>query len=193
MNENQVSDQAYSSIRGWSMTMGILMMLLGVFTIVFSVATTFVTIFLLGAVLAVRGLLEGVYALFTMRQEWFWRRLAGGILSLVIGVLLLSRPQLSAAAFTLFVAAFLIAHGLFKTIVAPFSHAPVWGWDMAGGVLSFVLGLWVWSGWPVNALWFIGMLIGVEILTQGMIITTLPFAAAAGKPTGQGTPGTYAR
>ncbi|MBD3317535.1 MAG: HdeD family acid-resistance protein [Chitinivibrionales bacterium] len=182
--QNQSNIDIHSKVGAWSMTIGILMMILGIFTITFSVATTFITILTVGLVLAVRGLFEGIYALFTMRQEWFWRRLLGGILSLVIGVLLLSRPQLTAAAFTLFIAGFLIAYGLFRAIAAPVTHAPQWGWELISGILSLALGVWVWTGWPTSALWFIGLLVGVEILAQGMVLTAIPFALSKGRPSG---------
>lgn len=176
---------ARAGLSALSMSMGILMILLGLTVIGFSVAATFITVVTLGIVLAIRGLFEGVYALFSMDREWFWRRLLGGILSLVIGVLILSRPGLTIAALTLFIAAFLIADGLFKAIAAPISHQARWGWEMASGILAVIIGVWVWSGWPTNALWLIGLLIGVEILSQGIAMMAFPFVM--GKPSGGGT------
>lgn len=177
MNQGTMdAKSSHKKLTAWSMTIGILLMVLGVVTIIFSVTTTFVTMLLIGGALAIRGLFEGVFALSTMHEEWFWRRLLGGVLSLVIGLLVLSRPELTAAAFTLFIAAFLIAQGLFKTIAAPVTHAGNWGWDMIAGVISLIAGLWVWSGWPINAFWIVGLLVGVEILSQGIVITALPYA-----------------
>lgn len=184
---NQTNQTLPSAVRAWSTTIGVLMMILGIVTISFSVATTFVTVLVLGFILAGRGLFESVYALFTMRQEWFWRRLLGGILSLVIGVLILSRPTLTVAALTLFIAGLLIAHGLFRAIAAPVTHVPQWGWEMLSGIISLALGVWIWTGWPTTALWFIGLLVGIEILTQGMVLTALPFILGKGKPAGRGT------
>jgi uncharacterized membrane protein HdeD (DUF308 family) len=169
-------ESSYRSFKGWSIAIGILMMLLGVVTITLATATTFMTVLLLGSVVLVRGVFEVIHAVQTHGQEGFWARLFEGILAVVIGLFLLLRPGISALGITLFIAALLVVGGLVRAIAAPIEHPKGWGWAMFGGIVSFALGVWLWSGWPVTAIWFIGLLVGVEILATGITLTALPFA-----------------
>jgi uncharacterized membrane protein HdeD (DUF308 family) len=47
---------------------------------------------------------------------------------------------------------------------------------LASGVLSLILGLLIWSQWPVSGLWAVGVLVGVNLLGTGMALVTLASA-----------------
>ncbi len=42
-----------------------------------------------------------------------------------------------------------------------------WGWTVASGSVSALLGLLVLSQWPVTDVWFLALFIGVELLVVG--------------------------
>ncbi|MBD3241076.1 MAG: HdeD family acid-resistance protein [Chitinivibrionales bacterium] len=170
-----VAESTYRGFRAWSFGLGGLMILLGLLAIILSATTTFATMLFLGAIIAARGIFELIYALAGYRHAGFWRTLFGGVLSVVIGLLILSRPEITAAALTLLVAAFLVTGGLFRAVSAPIERNEYWVLELAVGVISLLLGLWVWSGWPTTALWFIGLLVGIEILVRGIALVALPF------------------
>lgn len=177
MNDTNRIDRTVSrSFLGWSTTLGIGMIILGIVTIVFSVLTTFATIILLGAVIIIRGVIEIIYAARSYHHEGFWMSLFGGILALIIGLLILIRPGIAAATITLFIAAFLFISGLYRLISAFIEPQPHRALVVFSSILSLALGALIWSGWPVSALWFIGLLIGVEILSTGIVMTLFPFA-----------------
>jgi uncharacterized membrane protein HdeD (DUF308 family) len=169
-------EQTVEHIGAWSATLGILMIILGLFAILGAVTTTFVSLFFIGGILVVRGLFQGIYAFVSLRREHFWHNLFGGILSLLVGLLVLARPAMTAAVLVLLVILYLIGTGLFRTIAAPVQHGRGWPWEMVAGILSLVLGILLLAGWPAISLWAIGLFIGIEILMLGVVMTALPRA-----------------
>jgi uncharacterized membrane protein HdeD (DUF308 family) len=51
-------------------------------------------------------------------------------------------------------------------------------------VLSLILGLLIWSQWPVSGMWAVGVLVGVNLLGTGLALVTL--ASTLNKPLGHG-------
>ena len=68
---------------------------------------------------------------------------------LAVGILLLVNPVEGALALTIVLAAFLVVEGVFKIIMAwRVRGHPRWGWLLASGILSLVLGALIWAQWP---------------------------------------------
>jgi uncharacterized membrane protein HdeD (DUF308 family) len=63
---------------------------------------------------------------------------------------------------------FFLFEGLVKVFLA-FQVRPAanWGWILTSGVLSLVISAIIWSNWPGDALWVIGLLLGINILFSG--------------------------
>lgn len=174
--ENITEKNMVDRYKTWSIAMGVGLIILGLLTIAVAGFTTFVTVVFLGLILSVRGIVDAVHAVGSRHEKGFWWRMFGGTLSLVIGVLLISRPVVGILSLTFLIAVFLITSGLFRTIAAPIEQGSQWGWLMFGGITSLILGFIVLSGWPVSAIWFIGLMVGVEILIQGIVMVTLPYS-----------------
>jgi uncharacterized membrane protein HdeD (DUF308 family) len=47
---------------------------------------------------------------------------------------------------------------------------------MLSGIISLAFGIWIIGVWPSISLWLIGLLIGIEILVQGIVMIRLPYA-----------------
>jgi uncharacterized membrane protein HdeD (DUF308 family) len=43
-----------------------------------------------------------------------------------------------------------------------------WAWMLGAGVLSIVLGVCVWNGWPVSGARAVGLLVGVRLISAGV-------------------------
>jgi uncharacterized membrane protein HdeD (DUF308 family) len=166
----------FKKIQTWSLAVGIAMIIIGLLTSTFAMFTTFFTIIFLGIVLAARGVADIISAFMPHHYKGLLWHLFGGILSIAIGVLIVTRPGITAAVFTYLIAAFLIILGLFKTIAAPIEHEANWGWMMLSGIISLAFGIWIIGVWPAISLWLIGLLIGIEILVQGIVMIRLPYA-----------------
>src|SRR3954454_7963350 len=50
-----------------------------------------------------------------------------------------------------------------------------WGWDLTTGVVALLLGLVAIASWPISALWLIGTLVGIEVVTRGAAVLALGF------------------
>ena len=134
------------------LALGILMIVLGTLGFFQPIAYTVATAILFGALLLVSGG-TGIVAAFKM-EGWKGKTAAIllALLYLIAGALLLLHPVLGALSLTLVVAAFLTASGLVK-IWMGFTHREQhgWGWLVASGVLSLVLGFLIYAEFPGRA------------------------------------------
>lgn len=177
--------EALSRNWGWLLAFGILMIILGMFAIGAPVVATVAVQIMLGWLLVIGGIAEGIHAF--MAKDWrgFFLELLSAVLYLVVGVLLLVNPLLGAAALTLLLAAFLVVEGIFKVIMAMrVRDHRGWGWLLASGVLSLILGVLIWAQWPASGLWIIGLLVGIQLLFTGWSLVMLALAARAHRQAG---------
>jgi uncharacterized membrane protein HdeD (DUF308 family) len=69
---------------------------------------------------------------------------------------------------------FLMMEGVSKVVFAltirPF---PNWGWVLASGLVGIPLALILWANLPVTAVWLIGFLLGLNLISVGAAIAYL--------------------
>lgn len=162
--------------RGWLIGLGVVLAVLGLVALGAAVATTAISVVLLGGLLVIGGIAEIVHAFSAPRWGGVALSLLGGVLYMVVGWLLLARPVESAVTLTLLLAAFLMVSGLFRVLAVPILRLRHWGWVMASGIVSFLLGVAIWAQWPVSGLWVIGAYVGVEMLVFGVSLMMLGLA-----------------
>jgi uncharacterized membrane protein HdeD (DUF308 family) len=167
------SETEIRSTRGWLIGLGVALAVLGAIALVTSVATTVVSVALLGVVLLIGGIAQIVHAFSAQRWSGVFLELLAGVLYVVVGVLTLGRPVESAVVLTLLLASFLMVAGLFRVFAAPIVQMPNWGWVFASGVVSLLLGLAIWTRWPVSGLWVIGAYVGAEMIAHGISLAML--------------------
>jgi uncharacterized membrane protein HdeD (DUF308 family) len=166
----EIDRSMYDRIQTWSLSTGIGLVFLGLFTSSFALFTTFLTILFLGVILVVRGVGDIIAVFMPHNKKGLVWHLFGGILSIAIGIVMISRPGVTVATLTYLLAAFLLVLGLFKTIAAPIEHDANWGWMMLSGIISLIFGIWIIGMWPAVSFWLVGLLIGIEILVQGIVM-----------------------
>ena len=93
---------------------------------------------------------------------------------MLIGFLFLRDPAQGLATITLLLIVFFMIEGISKVVFAltirPF---PNWGWVLARGLVGIVLALILWANLPVTALWLIGVLLGLQLISVGAAIAYL--------------------
>jgi uncharacterized membrane protein HdeD (DUF308 family) len=172
--------QALSRNWGWLLAVGILMIILGVIAIGAPVVATIAVQVMLGWLLVIGGLAEGIHAFMAQGWRGFLLELLSAILYLAVGILLLVNPVEGALALTVVLAVFLIVEGIFKIIMAlRVRDHRGWGWLLASGILSLILGVLIWAQWPASGLWVIGLLVGIQLLFTGWALVMLALAARA--------------
>jgi uncharacterized membrane protein HdeD (DUF308 family) len=166
--------------RGWFVGLGAVLVALGLCSIFLPFLGSLVTTFVIGWLLMVAGVAEGIHAYQNRAWgHWGWEALAG-VLSLVAGFLLVAFPLRGTVALTLILAAWFTAEGLIKIIRAVQHRGmPAWGFLLFDGILALVLGLLILVRWPSTAVWAIGLLVGVDLLFGGMSLLLIGMRAGA--------------
>ncbi|MFW6155135.1 MAG: HdeD family acid-resistance protein [Planctomycetota bacterium] len=93
----------------------------------------------------------------------------GGLMALG-GVALLLRPLLAAGVMTITLAVYFILDGVLEIIVALRAHTATegWGWLMFSGIVSILLGVMLWSQFPLSGIWAMGILVGIKLIFTGI-------------------------
>ncbi|MGH6945349.1 MAG: HdeD family acid-resistance protein [Geminicoccaceae bacterium] len=163
---------------GWFLGLGIVLAVLGVLAIALPVVATLAVGIFIGWLLVIGGIAQLVHAFSERRWRGFFLHFLGGLVYLVVGGLILIDPFGGALALTILLAAFLVVEGIFQILLAlrirPFRN---WGWVVASGIITLVLGILIFAGWPSTALWVIGLLVGIHLLTSGIALIMLGLAA----------------
>ncbi len=103
---------------------------------------------------------------------------AMGLLAIIAGGYMLSRPGMGLATLTLFLAVYFFVSGIFEIIWA-FRLKPIrgWGWTLASGIAALILGIMIWRQFPVSGTWAVGTLVGIHMLFGGTALTSLSHRA----------------
>ena len=97
----------------------------------------------------------------------FFQHLLAAIFFGVMGLLLVTRPVISAEAVTFVMAVFFLIGGLFELIGSFVVALPGWGWQAVDEVITIILGAIVLAQWPASGLWVIGLFIGIDLIFYG--------------------------
>jgi uncharacterized membrane protein HdeD (DUF308 family) len=46
-----------------------------------------------------------------------------------------------------------------------------WGWVLASGIVGLLLGVYLFASLPVTAAWLLGLLFGIQLLSEGAALT----------------------
>lgn len=159
-----------------AIVLGIMLIVLGAIAVSVSATVTLASMVFLGWFLLVGGIVQGVHA-FSHRRWHFFPELLLATFYVVVGILILGNPVTAELALTLMMIAFFLVAGIFRIVAASairFSNR----WSMfASGIISLLLGLLLWTGWPVTAFWVIGLFIGIELIFNGWSAIMLGLAA----------------
>lgn len=162
---------------GWLLTLGILLIILGIIALVDTISVTVVSMFFFGWVLLVAGVVEAVQAYRHRRTGHLFLHVLNAVLSVIVGLMLIRHPLPSALAITLLLAAYFTVAGIFRIVAALSMRTQRWGWALADGIITLILGILVWTSWPASGLWIIGLFIGIDLIVTGWSEVMLSLAA----------------
>ena len=152
---------------GWFLAFGVGLVVLGVAAVARSVTATVASMLFFGWLLVIASGIEIAQAVMVGHWAGFFHHLLAAILFGVTGLLLVTRPLISAEVATVFMAMFFMIGGLFQLIGSLAIALPGWGWQAADGIITFVLGLLVLAQWPASGLWVIGLFVGIDLIFYG--------------------------
>lgn len=146
----------------------------GMAAIIFPAISSAVFVILLGWLLIISGVVQAVGLIGSTKVPNFWLQLISVVLAIWVGVLLLRHVGEGMVVITLLLIIFLMIDGVSKIVFAltvrPMTN---WGWVLASGVLGVVLSLFLWASMPVTALWLIGLILGIQLISVGVAIGSL--------------------
>ena len=165
----------------WYLVQGVLLVVAGIFAILYPVISSVAVIVLLGWLLIISGILQGFSLIGARHVPHFWLQLISLILAVLIGFLFLRDPAQGMLTVTLLLIVFFMIEGLSKVVFAltirPF---PNWGWMLASGAIGIVLSLILWASLPVTALWLVGLLLGIQLISVGAATAYLAWQVRRG-------------
>ncbi|TAN22706.1 MAG: HdeD family acid-resistance protein [Acidobacteria bacterium] len=151
----------------WLFVLGILLIILGVVALIDSVTATVISMLFFGWVLLIAGIVEAVQAFRHRNGSHIFLHGMNAVLGIVVGLLLLRHPVAAAMVITLLLAVYFTVAGVFRIMSVLALRPPRWGWALADGIITFILGVLVWVRWPSSSLWIIGLFIGIDLIVVG--------------------------
>src|SRR5208283_459945 len=129
---------------------------------------TLTVAFTFGILLLISSGAELASAIWARRWSGFFIHILSGILYLVVSLLMVEHPIGAAAGLTLMLAAAFLAQGLVRIVMSLSQRFHSWVWVFLNGVVSLLLGIFIWRRWPEDSLWVLGLFIGIELVFTGM-------------------------
>lgn len=156
---------------GWFLLWGILLLILGLVAISAATITTLVSVVLIGSVILIAGIVIMVDAFSFWWHKWggFFLHLFIGILYVVVGGWIITKPVLGSISLTLLLGFFYLLLGLFRVTYATSVQAPGWGWGVLNGLISLLIGVLILISWPASSLFILGLFIGIDLVFSGLV------------------------
>lgn len=162
----------------WYILQSVLMILGGILALVFPIISSVAIVIFLGWLLIFSGVLQAFSLIDVRHVPHFWLQLVSVVLSVLVGILFLRNPEAGLLTLTLLLIVFFMVEGISKIIfsltIRPF---PNWGWVFASGVVGILLAFYLWANTPVTAVWLLGVLLGIELISEGAALGHMAWQA----------------
>jgi uncharacterized membrane protein HdeD (DUF308 family) len=165
---------------GWLVALGVVSVIAGLLAIAAPLLTGLSVTVLIGIAMVIGGVARTVGAFHAGSFGQGALAFIGAILSLVAGVILVTRPGFGLATLTLLLGAYLLVDGISGAVLA-FKVRPEkgWGWMLFSAAMAVVLGILLLKDWPLSGMWAIGTLVGINLVLAGFSIISVGSAARA--------------
>ena len=154
--------------RGWFIALGVFLIVVGCLAIVFPLASTIAAKVFLGWLFLIGGVAQIIHAFSTQRWSQFFFNILIGLLYVVAGGWLAFLPLSGILTLTILLSAMFIVEGVFESMMA-FRMRPAqgWGWMLTAGIIAILAGVLIFAQLPSSAVWAIGLLAGINIISTG--------------------------
>ena len=160
---------------GLTIAVGFILVVMGLLAIGSPFVAGLSVSIMVGALLAVGGISQLVFAFKTERGGVF--TIVLGLLNFMVGAYMISNPGGALASLTVLLAIYLIFSGIFEILMSlQFKLAKSWGWTLFSGILSVLLGAMIWNQFPFSGAWAIGVLVGIRLLFSGWALIAFGYS-----------------
>jgi len=164
-----------SPSRGWSIFLGILLVVAGMFSIAAPFFAGIAASIFFGWLILIAGVAHLVYAWSERGAGAVLWQILIGMVYLVAAFYMLVRPVSGVVALTLVLGVYIALEGVFE--LALFSlvrKQPGSIWFLIDGLVSLLLAGLIFFHWPSSSVWAVGTLVGVSLLFSGIARLTFP-------------------
>src|SRR5271166_7212646 len=152
---------------GWFLLLGVVLLALGIAAAWRSMTATLASMLFFGWLLLAAAGIEVIQAVIVAHWAAFFQHALAAILYGVLGLIFVLRPVITAEVLTLLMALFFLVGGLFQVAGSAVLGFPGWGWQVADGVITVILGLMILANWPASGFWVIGLFLGIDLVFYG--------------------------
>jgi uncharacterized membrane protein HdeD (DUF308 family) len=169
-----VDPETLRKFKLWFKIYGVILILLGAAAIILPGIATLATTITVGWLLIAGGIF-GLISVFQAGSQspGFWWNLLTAIVCVLAGAVLLWNPIAGVLTLTIILAAYFLANGVTKGIMA-FHYRSVipkaWGWMLFSAVVDIILGVIIIAELPGSAVWVLGLLVGINLLFTGVAL-----------------------
>lgn len=156
---------------------GGLLILLGLISIAVPLASALAIEVVFGMAMLFGGFAYVAQAVRSRRTEGAIWAYLWAALYLLTGGMLLAYPLSGIITLGLLTAVAFLVEGVSKLVWA--TQLPAYfnrTFVVIDGVLGCLLGILIWSQWPANSVWVVGVLFGIRLLAGGVLLTSFAFA-----------------
>jgi len=166
---------------GWFLTLGIVLVVAGIAAIMFPLVSTIAAKIALGWIFLAAGIVMIIHAFSIQKWGGFLMELLLGVLYLFAGGWLAFFPFTGIVTLTILLAALFLLEGVLEVIMG-FRVRPHegWGWLVFSGLIAVAVGLLIAAELPSSAVWAIGLLVGVNLLSTGISFIVVALAGKRG-------------
>lgn len=169
MADNGVND-GFGRTWTWMVALAVICIVGGFMALLNPFGATILAVVLAGWIFLMQGVIQVVHAFRVRDWPGFIWSLGLGVLSLIVGVVLVADPLAGSVSLTLLVAVLLLMTGAAKTMFAlALKPASGWIWVLASGLISALLGVMILAGLPASAATILGLLLGIELVSNGVL------------------------
>ena len=169
MNEMKTELESSAKSMKW---MGVLTIIFGILAMMMPYITGQSVLMLVGILVMAGGLLRLIWAFKAGSLGRGILVFLIGVLTLLAGFWIITEPFIAAGALTIVLSVYFFADGLME-IIAAFSVSDGKGWLIFDGIVTVILGVLLFMGFPFSGPLAVGVLLGIKLLLAGIAMLTL--------------------
>lgn len=155
---------------------GVLMLVLGAVAIIVPAVASVATAIFIGWILVIASAFDLANAMAIEHGGRQALRFVLALLTFVAGIYLLVAPLDGVFTLTVVLVIWFMASGTARVVVGIAERGlPGWGMTVLSGALSIVLAVLIAEKLPSSADWAIGLIVGVDLLFSGTLLTSLAY------------------
>ncbi|MDQ0390233.1 HdeD family acid-resistance protein [Labrys monachus] len=155
----------------WFLVIGLISVVGGLFALIHPGIASLAVVYWVGWLFLVLGAVQLIQAMTVKAWGGFFEAAVLGVLALLLGVSILLDPISGAISLTALIGVLFLIYGIVKVMIAfRIRRSVSWIWMLLSGLVSILLAVMIFTNFPWSALSLLGILLGVELLANGLAL-----------------------